>query len=158
MAKLPMSFDAADLPQSESNFDPLPAGWYSASIHSAEWRQNKAGTGAYIKVRYDITGPTHSGRVVFGNLNVQNASPEAERIGKSQLRILLDSVGLPRLTDTDQLVGRDVRVKLSVRKDEQYGDSNDIKAWEPAGGKGSQPMPSAAVGTTKSAPPWAKKG
>lgn len=155
MSNLGTTFKANDLPQGNGgDFQPLPAGWYTATVTDAELRQTKAGTGSYIAVRYDITGPTHEGRVVFGNLNISNPNPKAEEIGRQQLGDLMRSIGLDSVSDTDQLIGGNCQVKLAIRKSEEYGDSNEVKAWKSAGGN-SMPAPSAAP--SASAPPWAKK-
>ncbi|HAC91316.1 MAG TPA: hypothetical protein DCF63_11915, partial [Planctomycetaceae bacterium] len=51
MAFLSQSFAVDELPQgSGGNFEPLPAGWYQATITSAELKKTKAGTGEYIAV------------------------------------------------------------------------------------------------------------
>ena len=63
MANLGQTFNAAEISVSQ-NYEPLPAGWYTAVIHQAELKETAAGDGQYIKVRYDIVGPTHEGRVV----------------------------------------------------------------------------------------------
>jgi hypothetical protein len=159
MAQLNQPFVESELPKSERNFDPLPAGWYSATIGGAEVKATKAGTGEYIAVRYDITGPSHQGRVVFGNLNIKNANPTAEAIGYQQMGELMRAIGLPRIDDTDQLVGGQLQIKLDVRKSEQYGDSNDVKAFKSLAG-GSMPMAAASAApkaAAKAAPPWIKK-
>ena len=95
MAQLPQSFSAAELPQSDRNYDPLPEGWYDVEIKGAELRTTKAGTGQYIAVRYDVTGPTHAGRVVYGNLNVSNPNPKAEEIGRQQMGELMRPSACP---------------------------------------------------------------
>jgi hypothetical protein len=163
MAFLDQAFDVNELPQSESNFDPLPAGWYQAKINGAEIKTTKNGTGQYIAVRYDITGPSHQGRVVYGNLNIKNANPKAEEIGRSQLAELMRSIGLARVTDSDQLIGGDLQIKLAVKKDEEYGDKNEIKGFKAINGS-QPPMPASAPiqsapaqPPAASAPPWAKK-
>lgn len=163
MAFLEHAFDVNELPQSESNFDPLPAGWYQAKIHGAEIKNTKNGTGQYIAVRYDIIGPTHQGRVVYGNLNIKNASPKAEEIGRQQLGELMRSIGLARVTDTDQLIGGDLQIKLSVKKDDEYGEKNEIKGFKAINGS-QPPMPASAPASTApsqpaaaSTPPWATK-
>lgn len=139
------------------SFDPLPAGWYTAKITQADVTQTKAGTGQYIKMRFDITGPTHQGRVVFANININNPNPTAEKIGRGQLRQMRDALGMGELKDTDQLIGGDLQIKLSIKKDEQYGDSNDVKGFKPIGGGSVAPQPtqSAPAGASAS-PPWAK--
>jgi hypothetical protein len=65
MAFLNEEFNVNELPVGNNNFEPLPAGWYSATISQSELKDTKAGNGQYIKLRYDITGPTHQGRVVL---------------------------------------------------------------------------------------------
>lgn len=163
MAFLDQEFDVNELPQSDKNFDPLPAGWYQAKINGAEIKTTKNGTGQYIAVRYDITGPSHQGRVVYGNLNIKNANPKAEEIGRQQLGELMRSIGLARVTDTDQLIGGDLQIKLAVKKDEEYGDKNEIKGFKAINGS-QPPMPASAPAQSApsqpaaaSAPPWAKK-
>ena len=72
MAFLDETFDIAEMPVTEQrSFDPVPAGWYTAAIAGAELKTTKAGTGNYIAVRFDITGPllggitTQPGRASF---------------------------------------------------------------------------------------------
>ncbi len=157
MAFLSQSFDVADLPG--GNFEPLPAGWYSVTIAGAELKNTKAGNGQFIAVRYDVTGPTHQGRVVFGNLNIQNPNPKAEEIGRQQLGELMRAIGLAKVTDTDQLIGGNLQIKLDIKRDEQYGDKNEVRGFKAVSGGATlgnaptgMPLPSA-----KAAPPWANK-
>ena len=160
MAFLPQAFDAADLPQGTGNFDPLPAGWYDVAITGAELKSTKDGNGSYIKVRYDVTGPTHQGRVVFGNLNIQNASAKAEEIGRQQLGEIMRAIGLSRVQDTDQLIGGNLSIKLEVKPaDGQYSAGNEVRGFRALAG-GAAPKPQAAApsapSSTRAAPPWAK--
>jgi len=155
MAQLNETFSVDALPKpTTGNFEPLPAGWYTVVVNGAEIKNTKAGNGQYIAVRYDVTGPTHQGRVVFGNLNIKNPSPKAEEIGRQQLGELMRAVGLSALQDTDQLIGGQLSIKLDVRESEQYGASNDVKGFKSNGA----PMAAApAAASTKAAPPWVKK-
>ena len=162
MAFLGQTFDANELPQS-STYDPLPAGWYTATIADAELKPTKDGSGQYIKVRYDITGPTHQGRVVFGNLNIKNASAKAEEIGRQQLGDLMRAIGLARVTDTDQLIGGSLSIKLDVRPaTDQYPAQNEVRGFKAVTGSAptfAAPAASAPAASApgKAAPPWAKK-
>lgn len=161
------TFDIGSLPEgSTGDFTPLPDGWYSAFIAKAELCTTKAGTGQYIKLRYDITGPTHQGRVVFGNLNIRNPNPKAEEIGRQQLGDIMRAIGLAKVQDTDQLVGGALSIKLVTKPAEgQYEASNDVKGFKAVEG-GSMPKPAAASPASASAsaapasaatPPWGKK-
>jgi hypothetical protein len=165
MAFLNEEFNVNELPQGNGNFEPLPAGWYTATISQSELKATKAGNGQYIKLRYDITGPSHQGRVVFGNLNIKNANPKAEEIGRQQLGDIMRAIGLAKVTDTDQLIGGQIGIKLEVKQDEQYGASNEVKGFKSVSGSAapvaaSIPAKTAApaqAASAKAAPPWAKK-
>jgi len=180
MANLGQTFNAAEIPVSD-NYEPLPAGWYSAVIKQSELRDTAAGDGQYIKVRYDIVGPTHEGRVVFGNINIRNKSATAEQIGRQQLGELMRALGIPIVTDSDQLIGGTVLIKLEVRPeraDERtgriYSASNEVKGFRSLSALGAASAPShtqtstaapqAAVAATngsaarsKANPPWIKR-
>jgi hypothetical protein len=161
MAFLDEEFSVDTLPVNTNSFEPLPEGWYNAAITGAEIKATKAGDGKYIACKYTITGPTHQGRVVFGNLNIKNASTKAEEIGRSQLGEIMRAIGLAKVADTDQLIGGNLGIKLTVRTGEYAG--NEIKGFKalsnPAQGvsfKTSAPA-AAPAGPAKAAPPWAKK-
>jgi hypothetical protein len=162
MAFLTETFDVNELPVGNAgNFEPLPAGWYTATISQSELKATKANDGQYIKLRYDITGPSHQGRVVFGNLNIKNANPKAEEIGRQQLGEIMRAIGLVKVTDTDQLIGGQISIKLEIKQDAQYGAKNEARAFKSVSGSvapSATPASAAApAATSKAAPPWAKK-
>ncbi len=172
MAFLGQTFDSNELPQGTGgSFEPLPEGFYNATITQAELKPTNDGTGQYIKLRLDITGPSHQGRVIFSNLNIKNASAKAEEIGRQQLGDIMRAIGLAKLTAPDQLIGGNVNIKLSIRDkrtDEKTGKtyeaSNEVKGYRAING-GAAPAfqaaaPAAAPAASapaKAAPPWAKK-
>jgi hypothetical protein len=165
MAFLDEEFTLDTLPVGTSNFEPLPAGWYTAAITGAEIKATKAGDGKYIAAKYTITGPTHQGRVVFGNLNIKNASTKAEEIGRQQLGEIMRAIGLAKVTDTDQLIGGNLQIKLEVKTGDYAG--NEIKGYKAIGSAPAAVAPFKPVGPSaaaaqvanaaKAAPPWAKK-
>ena len=160
--ELPKVFDQE---AKAGQFEPLPAGWYTARITEAELKTTKAGNGMYINIRYDILGPSHQGRVVYGMINISNPNQKAEEIGEQQMAHLRSSIGLKRVTDTNQILNGVCQIKLSVKLDAEYGDKNDIKGWKAVDG-GIPPMPATPMSETKDAtgtvpafkdlPPWAK--
>lgn len=166
MAFLEQGIDLSDLPEGSSDYALLPDGWYEALIKSAQLSPTKDGSGQYIKLRFDICGPTHQGRVVFSNINIRNASARAEEIGRQQLGDIMRAIGLSRVEDTDQLVGGRLCIKVGTRPeryDERsgrtYEASNEIKSYKALDGA-APPAPAAPVASAapeKAAPPWAKK-
>ena len=157
MATLGFTINASDLPEDTNNdYAPVPAGEYDVEIKDAEIRTTKSGTGQYIALRLDIVAPSHEGRVVWANLNIKNDSQKAEEIGRQQLGAVMRSIGLASLQDTDQLIGGRVGVKLVIRKSEEYGDSNEVKAYRSLGASAAKPAPAMASAPAAVAPPWAK--
>lgn len=143
---------ASELPESTgSEFEPLPAGWYQACITGSDLTDTKSGSGQYIKVKYDILGPTHAGRLVWQNLNIRNQNPKAEEIGLRQLGEVLRALGLVEIEETDQLVGGNVEIKLAVKTDD-YGTKNEVKSVRAI----AQPEPAPAP-AKPSGPAWARK-
>ena len=161
MAFLGETFSTDSLPVSDRSYDLVPEGWYNATITKAELNNTKAGTGQKIDMRYDIVGPTHQGRVVFGTVNVRNQSQKAEEIGRQQLGEIMRAVGLAKIQDTDELVGGPICVRVKIRPAENgYDARNEVSGFKSASGalpqvtSTSAPEPTASVGGAK--PPWAK--
>jgi hypothetical protein len=155
--RLETPINVADLPVSNNDYSTLPDGWYTVTIKSAEVQNTKAGNGQYIKVRFDVIGESHAGRVVFCNLNIRNPNPKAEEIGRQQTGELLRAIGLATATDTDQLVGGNLSIKVTTRKSEQYGDSNEVKGFKSLSG-GAIPSPAKTqTVSAKTAAPWEKQ-
>lgn len=145
-----MPINRNELPENENNFEPVPAGNYDVQIKSGEVKTTKDGTGKYIAVGYQILGPTHQNRIVFGNFNIQNKSADAERIGRSQLGDLLTAINLDVIQDTDQLIGKILTIKVKIRPAKgEYEASNDVVGWYAS--KGSS-MPTGSIPKTPATP------
>ena len=157
MALLGQTYTTDTMPEPDNGFSQIPPGTYQATIHSAELKDTKARTGQYIKLRFDIVGPTHQGRVVWSNLNIRNASPQAEEIGLKQFNQLLRAIGLKSCNDTDLLHGGNCIIKVGIESNDQYGDQNTIKAYEALSGSPSPAQNKAPAPAQKSSSaPWMK--
>jgi len=170
MAFLDETFVADELPQSDRSYDLLPEGWYDATITKAEVGLTKAGTSTKIDVRYDITGPTQQGRVIFASLNIRNPNLEAERIGREQLGEVMRAIGLAKVQDSDEMIGGTLSIKVKIKKasakDIAAGytqDRNEVAGWKASNGSmGAMPKasmskaPAATSAPAGAKPPWAK--
>jgi len=156
--KLSETYSAAELQPSQS-YELLPAGWYTAIITDAELKPTKAGNGEYIKLRYDITGPSCQGRVVFSNINIKNPNAKAEEIGRIDLGNIMRALGLAAVSDTDELINGHLTIKIDVRPASgEYGPQNEVKGWRSSTGSlPPQPKPESAGASGKASPPWATK-
>ena len=142
MAKLQNEFDTGRYEGGDGDFQPLPAGWYRAHAVKSEIRPTKSGDGRYIWFQFEITGPTHEGRVVFAQINVTNPSSQAQEIGRKQLAAFGRAAGVLKFVDTDELHNRSVEIKLAIKRSVEYGDSNEIKGYRPIEGAQQAPRPS----------------
>ena len=180
MSNLGFTVNVNDLPEDTGgDFDPIPAGDYNVRITEASLQTTKSRTGQYIKLRLDVVGPSHQGRVLFSNLNIKNDSQKAEEIGRQQLGSVMRAINLPAIQDTDQLVGGHMTVKVTVKNDPTYGASNEVKSYKAMQGNAA-PMPMstpaapapagmnfgedtpmgsapAQAAPAAAAPPWAKR-
>ena len=161
MANLGFNVNVNDLPEDTGgSFEPIPAGEYTVAISEAGLNDTKAGTGQYIKLRMDVTGPTHQGRVLFANINIRNPNPKAEEIGRQQLGSILRAINLAAIEDTDQLIGGVMDVKVTIKAaTDQYQAGNEVKGYyAPAGGAApAKPQQAAAQPQQAAAPakrPW----
>lgn len=106
----------------------LPAGKYVCNITNAELKDTKAGNGKYVKVEFTVKEGESSGRKVWAQINVANANPKAEEIGKSQLKSLLICAAYPnpdKLDSVTSLCGLTVGVKTKIKTDE-YGEKAEV--------------------------------
>ena len=159
MAFLDVAIELNDLPQPTNSYELLPAGWYDATVSGAELRDTKT-SGQMIAVKYTVTGPTHQGRVVWGNINIRNANPKAEEIGRQQLGEIMRATGIARVTDTDQLIGLTMGIKIAIREAQNgYEAQNEVKGWKSTQGSAA-PAPAFVPPSPAPAgkqPPWAKR-
>lgn len=161
------AFDPSQVDEPQG-FEPLPTDVeFHWEIADAEIKANKNQDGTILKVRCNVLGPSHAGRVVFANFNIQNPSQQAEQIAQQQLGAVCRALGITALKDSDELLGGQFlsRCKTKPAKD-GYAASSDLDyATVRALGSGASPKPAAparqAAPATKpaaaKAPPWGKK-
>jgi hypothetical protein len=151
----------SDLPVSDKpagRYDPVPAGKYTANITQASQQETKDGSGLLIKVRYDITGPSHVGRVIFQYINHRNNSAKAEAIGRAQLGDLMIALGINYLKRPEEMVGGQVEIDVGISPASNgYPEGNKIQGVKSSGTPSFAADIPAAPAKVKAAPPWAKK-
>jgi hypothetical protein len=143
----------------ERSYEPLPAGWYEAVITESEEKENKKKDGSYIQLKFQIFGPSHNGRVIFGRLNLNNPNDQAVGIARQDLKAIVMACGLARCTSTEQLHDIPLMIKLTVKPgDGNYEPSNEIRGYKAVDKGGNvPPKPNATTATTASQKPWQRK-
>lgn len=159
-------FDATTVAPDTGAVAPIPAGVYLAQVVESSVAALKSGNGTGLTVVWQVIEGPSKGRKVWQSFNVKHNSAEAQRIGQAQFSALCHAVGRVRIGDTAELHGVPCRIKVAIRKDDQYGDKNEVKGVESA--IGSQPAqatpfppsaPAAAPQAPAAAPaaPWARR-
>lgn len=115
--------------EQESSFSPIPAGVYIARVEDAEVKDTKSG-GQRIALQFSIADGQFSNRRVFANINTRNHSQDAQRIGQSQLKAFSRAIGCVGATSTDPFLGKYCKIKVKIRKSDEYGDQNDVTGYE----------------------------
>lgn len=155
---LGQAFDSGAV-EPQQAFDVLPPGTYTVEISETELQETKSGTGTMLKVVHTVIDPAaFATRKLWKRINIRNQSQQAEQIGQAELSALCRAAGIGVLNDSDELVGKIVRCKVTVKPaDGQYPEQNEVKAYESANASAPKTAaPAKPPAPAKPAPPWAK--
>lgn len=149
-----LNFDATTVSPADT-YSPLPAGTYLAHVTESEVKPTKAGTGQILALTWTVLDGQYNGRKVFDRINVANQNKQAEEIGQRALSQLCHAVNVLKLSDSNQLHGKPINIKVVIRQSEGYDPQNEIKAYSADPNfKVLVPVPGATQSAT---PPWARK-
>lgn len=141
-----------------AGFEALPAGWYPVQISNAEIQDTKSGTGKYLKLELEVIGDHHAGRKVFARMNIVNPNPQAVQIAMRELAAVGQALNLAAITDTAELIGGQLQVKIVVKAEAGQEPQNEVKGYKPLGETAAQPprQQAAAAAPAKAATAAAK--
>jgi len=154
MALLDMQFDQNEIQDAHKNdFDPIPAGTYTAEITRSEIKDNASGSGNRLSLGLKIIDGTHAGRLIFQDITLRNNNQIAQQIGRKQMAQLVSACGKSSVQDSSDLHGIPMEIKVAIRIDKtgQYDPSNEVKKF--AAIAGSRPKFSAQPQVTASGQP-----
>ena len=129
-----------------TGYGPLPAGEYDGEIVAADVRQTKAGTDML-----SLEIQTAKGKV-WDNLNLWHSNPKAVEIAKERLSAIGRALNMARITDTDQLLAKRVKVRVGIQ--ERNPNYNEVLGYASASSVAPSPEPQTTA-TQASSPPWA---
>ena len=133
----------------------LPPATYNFVVVDAEVKDAKSGRGQYLQVTSDVQDGDMAGMKLFDRFNIAHENKTAEDIGRRQLAAFLHSIELPRVTDTDELIGREFTAEVKVDRNKETGaESNKVAAYITRGAKPAASKPAAPVAAAKASPPW----
>ena len=96
-----LNFNANEVEPSVG-FDAIPAGKYQAVIVDSDMKPNKAGTGEYLQLEFEIIDGEYKGRKVWERLNLANPNAQAVAIARGRLSAICRAVGV--MTPRDSIL------------------------------------------------------
>jgi hypothetical protein len=139
MARLNQAFDSNQY-EEMGNFDPVPAGIYTARIVKSEIKQNNKKTGSYMKFEFQVLNGEFNGRKFWSILNIQNQSREAVEIAQKELTSICKACKKPIIQDTQELHDIPIKIKVIIKKgDDNWPPKNVPVKYEALGGSTSTP-------------------
>jgi hypothetical protein len=91
-------------------------------------------------------------------INIKNPNPQAEEIGRQQLGEIMRAIGLAKVSDTDQLIGGSLSIKLKITPaNGNYDASNSVSGFKSSGNGIVMAQKSIPPADGKAPPPWATK-
>ena len=121
-------FDASKVELART-YEPLPAGEYSAIITESEKKDTKAGTGAYLQLKIQVTEGKFQNRTLFDRLNLWNPNEVAVQIAEKTLSSICRAVEVLTPKDSNDLHGKRMRVKVAVVNDQNGNPRNEVKGY-----------------------------
>lgn len=124
-----------DMSQTEedSGFPVLPKGTYDAVIDKVEYQISRSSGNPMWAVQHLITDPEHADKnlrvrsyVVFKPDQMPRVKSFLIAIGQSEVANSA-SFNPKQVADDGLLIGSAHRVRLDIRRSEEYGDSNEVK-------------------------------
>ena len=140
----------ANTVEPKTEYVPIPAGKYLAVITASQMKPNKAGTGQYLELCFQIMEGEHARRQVWGRLNLENPNDLAMKIAQAELSAICRAVGVMEPNDSSELHNLPlvITVRCKKRKDTE-AITNEISAYAKREAVTGRPQQAAT-----SAPPW----
>jgi len=118
---LNIAIDPANAAASTSSQGALPDGDYPMKIVIAADKVSKKGN-RMIEVVFETEDA--KAQRVWHYFNLFHANPDVQRIALSEFTQLGMAIGVAKVDNTDELLGRSLSVTLKTEKNPEYGDRN----------------------------------
>jgi hypothetical protein len=133
-----------------SDFDPVPAGKYVAVITESEVKMNKANTGSYLQLTFQIIEGECKNRFLWARLNLDNPNTTAVKIARAELSAICRAVGVMTPSDSVELHNLPLVISVKLKKRPDTGETqNEISGYAKKEAVAGKPMQA-----TSDAPPW----
>ena len=115
----------------KNDFDPIPAGWYTAIISASEMKPTRDGYGEYLSLSFQIIEGEYQNRLIFARLNLKNQNETAVTIARQDLAAICRATGIMQPQSSQEFHDKPMMVKVKVRPAKDgYEASNDICGYK----------------------------
>lgn len=129
-------FSATEHDTEQRDYENLPDGIYALEVTQSEVAPTSKGDGTILKLRYGVIEPEDlKGRLIFGNITLENPNAQAQEIGQKQLASLCRAIGLSEIEDSDELHFQRFVAKVGLSKartgkdGKTYDPRNEVKRF-----------------------------
>lgn len=141
-------FDARHV-EMASDFEPLPAGQYTAVIMDSQFKPTKTGDGQYLELKLQVLDGPYKGRLVWDRLCLTHPNALTAKIARSRLAAICRAVNVLTPRDSVELHNLPLVVKVVLTRRKDSGDlANEVKGYA------CKPAVAAAPISACSTPPW----
>jgi len=146
-----------------TSFDPIKDGWYAMRVNKVDVSpasDGKDGRGDMLKVEFCVTDahPEFAGRLVWENFCHMHDKQQTRNIARAQLAAIMHAIGRPDSTDTDDMLGCELRVKVATQPPKDGYDARNItKGYKALSESTDAPSPAAKPAPGAAAAPAAKQ-
>ena len=155
MASLNFNAEDIDVSDQRTTYDVIPEDHYKAVIIESEMKQTKAGTGAYLNLKFEVIESQYAGKWIFARLNLENKSTQTVEIAQKELANICRAIGKKAIVDSEELHHKPMTIKVVIAPPRGgWDESNEIKAYSPANAPAAvATLPAPAVETTTAPSP-----
>jgi hypothetical protein len=141
----------------KTSYAPIPAADYLAVITESEMKPNRAGTGHYLQLTFEVIEGPYKGRRLWARLNLDHPNPAAVQIAKAELASICRAVGVLTPNDSVELHNLPLVIHVKCKKRPDTGEiGNEVKGYSPKAAL-TEPAVKPAVPSTNgkaTTPPW----
>jgi len=124
-----LNFNANEVEPS-SDFEVIPPGKYVAVITDTEVKKNKAGTGSYLQLTFQVIEGEFKNRFLWARLNLDNPNATAVKIARAELSAICRAVGVLQPKDSCELHNLPLVITVKSRKRTDTGEAvNEVKGY-----------------------------
>jgi hypothetical protein len=142
-------FDANQV-EPTNDFEPIPAGKYLAVITDSEMKPNKAGTGHYLQLAFQIIDGPYKNRFLWARLNLDNPNATAVQIARAELSAICRAVGVLAPNDSVELHDLPLVIHVKCKKRADTGEITNVIS----GYSRKEPHPISTQAPINNVPPW----